>query len=77
MESIQIKPDVLQLLCEKAELEGKSIIEITDEILRSLLTTEKAESLKCYNCKNEIDYSISIDKGYCDYCESVVFVDKN
>lgn len=79
MEAIEIKPDVLQFLCEKAEAEGKSITDIIDDVLRSVLgcgSTEQAVRLICHNCKNEIDYEVSESRGYCDYCETVVFFEK-
>ena len=78
MESIEIKSDVMLILCQKAEEVGKSITEVIDEMLRSSLSNgyEKPVILKCNKCKNEIDYEINCTEGYCDYCESVVFIDK-
>ena len=76
METIEIKPDMMDMLCRRAKEEGKSITHIIDEMLRSLLTNGNAEMLICSNCRNEIDYEISDNKAYCDYCESVVFVDR-
>jgi hypothetical protein len=79
MQTIEIKPEVMAILCNKAEREGKAITDIVDELLRSLLSPGsvlRPISLKCHNCRHEIDYEINISQGYCDYCESVVFVDK-
>lgn len=75
METIKIKPDMMDILCRRAKEEGKSITYIIDEMLRSLLTNGKAVRLTCSNCRNEVDYEISDNKAYCDYCECVVFVE--
>ncbi|MBZ0201575.1 MAG: hypothetical protein K8I03_01010 [Ignavibacteria bacterium] len=78
MESIEIKPDVMVILCQRAEEVGKPITDVIDEMLRSLLLNGfgKPVILKCNKCKSEIDYEINYSQGYCDYCESVVFIDK-
>lgn len=78
MQTIEIKPDVMASLIKKADEEGKSITTVLDEMLRSMLANGKATttlSRTCHNCKNEIDYEININTGYCDFCESVVFID--
>jgi hypothetical protein len=78
MQTIEIKPDVMVILSERAQQEGKAITEVLDEMLRSILPNGSQEStLKCHNCKNTVDYEISQNKGYCDYCESVVFIEKD
>lgn len=77
METIEIKPDMMDILCRRAKEEGKSITHIIDEILRSLLTNGNTEILTCSNCRNEVDYEIGDNKAYCDYCECVVFVGKS
>lgn len=79
MQSIEIKPDVMHYLCQKAERDGKSITDILDEMLR--LTLFKNGEVKeiiysCHNCRNPVDYNINSKEGYCDYCESVVFIEK-
>lgn len=79
MATIEIKPDVLVVLCQKAEDEGKSLTDIINDLLSVILSDsskEKTVSLTCHNCRNPIDYEITSEKGYCDYCESVVFIDK-
>lgn len=83
MVPIEIKSDVLNILIEKAEEQGKPLTEIIDEILRKMLFTHCSNGsllnpiqLICHNCRNEIDYEINNSQGYCDYCESVVFIDK-
>ena len=78
MQTIEIKPNVLLFACQKAEEEGKSVTDFIDGVLRVLLrngTGEHVVSHRCHNCKNPIDYEINSNKGYCDYCESVVFFD--
>lgn len=79
MDTIEIKPDIMLFLTEKAKQEHKPITDILDEILRSKVQIGFLTSnciLKCHNCKNEIDYEISDSKGYCDFCESIVFIDR-
>ncbi len=79
MASVEIKPDVMPFLCQKAEEEGKSVTDVIDELLRLVMDNGgngKTVILQCHNCRNEIDYEVSDNKGYCDYCESLVFIDK-
>lgn len=78
MKTVKIRPDVMVILCQRAEESGKSITDMIDEMLRSSLLNGFGKSviLKCTKCKNEIDYEINVSQGYCDYCESVVFIDK-
>lgn len=79
MQTIEIKPEVMTVLCQRAEQEGKAITDIVDEMLRSFLSPVsglKPITLKCHNCRHEIDYEVNISQGYCDYCECVVFIDK-
>lgn len=79
MSIIEIKPDVMLFLTEQAEREDKTITDVLDDILRSRVYVgilSKGIKLKCHNCKSEIDYEISENKGYCDYCESIVFIAK-
>lgn len=79
MEAVEIKPDVMVFLCQKAEEEGKPITDVIDQILRTGLINGIKENhliLKCNKCKNEIEYEINYSEGYCDHCECVVFIDK-
>jgi len=78
MELIEIKPDVMVILCQRAEEAGKPITDMIDEMLRTSLTNGFGKSviLKCNKCKSELDYEVNSSQGYCDYCESVVFIDK-
>ena len=78
MATIEVRPDVLVVLCQKAKKEGKSITDIIDDLLSAKPCKgngEQTVSRTCKNCKNPIDYEITPSKGYCDYCESVVFID--
>lgn len=79
MQAIEIKPDVMLYLCQIAERQGRSITEVLDEMLRtSILKNDNSIEIAytCYNCKNPVDYDINGKEGYCDYCESIVFIDK-
>lgn len=76
MDTIEIKPDVMDLLCQQAQRSGKTITDLVDETLRSLLSDVKTVILKCHNCKQELDYEINVAEGYCDFCQSIVFIDK-
>jgi hypothetical protein len=75
VQTVEIKPDVMLSITQRAEKEGKPIPDIIDEMLRPLLGVQAQATMKCHNCRNEIDYEVSENKGYCDYCESVVFMD--
>jgi len=80
MPIISIHPDVMPFLAEKAKQTGKSITSVIDDILRALINkqdSKESKSYTCHNCRNPVDYEINAYKGYCDYCESVVFIDKN
>jgi hypothetical protein len=78
MQTVEIKPDVMVILCQRAEEAGKPLSDLIDEMLRSTLLNGfgKCVTLKCNKCKGEIDYEINYSQGYCDHCESVVFIDK-
>ena len=80
VDTVIIKHDLMPFICRKAEEEGKSITEVIDDMLRSSLDNTSVLNeivYKCHNCKNQVDYEINSNKGYCDYCESVVFIDKS
>jgi DNA-directed RNA polymerase subunit RPC12/RpoP len=76
--SPQIKPDLVTIIYKKAQLEKKSMTDIVDTLLRPQLVEGTSDNAiyKCHSCKTEIDIVVEDDKGYCDHCESVVFVDK-
>lgn len=79
MQTIEIKPDVMDILCRKAQITGRTITDIADDLLRSLLSSsdnEQSVIMKCHSCKQEIEYQINDSEGYCDNCESLVFIDK-
>lgn len=76
MYSPKIKEDLIAVIHRKAQIVGKSMTDIVDEILRSqLMTVEDTTRYTCHNCRTEVDV-IDGNKGYCDYCETIVFVDK-
>lgn len=79
MHAIEIKPDVMLYLCQIAEQQDRTITEVLDEMLRTSIL-KKGETKEivyaCCNCRNPVDYDINGKEGYCDYCESVVFIDK-
>ena len=79
MATLEIHPDVMPFLCKKAKEEGKSVTDILDEILRSVRdnpSSGNGELYTCHNCKTEVDIVVNDNKGYCEQCECVVFVDK-
>jgi len=78
MATIEVRPDVLIFLCQRAEEQGKSVTDIIDDFLHSKTSNgngEKTVNRSCHNCRNPVDYEINSSKGYCDYCESEVFID--
>ena len=79
MQTIEIKSDVMDILCQKAEITGRTISEIVDDLLRAMLASSESDhvvKMKCHSCKQEIEYQINDTEGYCDNCESVVFIEK-
>jgi len=79
MQAIEIKSDVMVYICQKAEREGRTITDVLDEMLRTtfLKNCEEDDSIyTCHSCRNPVDYDINGKEGYCDFCESVVFIEK-
>lgn len=78
MNTIEIKPDVMEILCQRAENTGRTITDIADDMLRTLLSHAESEVplvWKCHSCKQEVEYQINEKEGYCDNC-GIVFIDK-
>jgi|GEM_PF-1934022 len=78
MYSPKIKDDLIGILYRKAQITGKSMTDIVDKLLRPQLVEETPDdaTYSCHNCRTEVDIVIEDSKGYCEHCESVVFVDK-
>lgn len=79
MYSPKIKDDLISVLYRKAQLLNKSMTEVVDEMLRPLLIESSTDENKytCHNCKTEVEIVVEDSQGYCDHCESVVFIDKS
>lgn len=75
--SPKIKDDLIAIIYRKARIMGKAMTDIVDELLRPQLVEDTPDTIvyTCHSCKSEVDIVFN-DKGYCEYCESVVFVDK-
>lgn len=76
--SPKIKDDLIVIIYRKAKLLGKSMTQIVDEILRPELTDQEIKDdalYSCHSCKSQVDIVFD-NKGYCEFCESVVFVDR-
>jgi hypothetical protein len=54
---------------------GKAMTDIVDELLRPQLVEAKDDIYTCHSCKCEVEIVFG-NKGYCEFCESVVFIDK-
>ena len=65
------------MIYRKAKLLDKTMTDFVDDILRSQLVEDVPDNsiYVCCSCNAEVD-CIEEDKGYCDFCESVVFVKK-
>ena len=79
MYSPKIKDDLIPIIYRKAQITSKSMTDIVDDLLRPQLVDDTPDNsiYKCHSCKTEVDIVVSDNKGYCEHCESVVFVDKS
>lgn len=75
MYSPKIKEDLIPKLFRKAKLNDKSMTDVVDDLLRVQLVNDDSIMYKCCSCMKPVD-TVEDDKGYCEHCECVVFVQK-
>jgi len=75
--SPKIKDDLIPVIYKKSKIQGKPMTDIVDDILRSFLIDDEADisRYRCRSCFMEVEV-VDGTIGYCDHCESVVFIDK-
>ena len=77
MYSPKIRDDLIPKIYRKAKLQNKPMTNYVNDILSSILVEENNDNAiyVCCSCRAEVT-SVEGNKGYCDFCESVVFVEK-
>lgn len=57
--------------------EDKNMYIIEEDIINSELMETTSEEIiyKCFSCRMQVDI-IDGEKGYCEQCESIVFIEK-
>lgn len=74
MKTPKVKQCFIPVLVQEAKDNGEAAEHVVEQIFHNgELTTA---IYKCGNCKSEIEADIGSRQGYCDFCESVVFLDK-
>ena len=77
MNKLKIKEDLDQVKSDKYIIEDKNMYKIDEDILNSELMENSSEETiyNCSSCRMQVDI-INGDKGYCEQCESIVFIEK-
>jgi DNA-directed RNA polymerase subunit RPC12/RpoP len=77
MNKLKIKKDLDQVKSDKYIIEDKNMYKIDEDILNSELMENSSEETiyNCSSCRMQVDI-INGDKGYCEQCESIVFIER-
>jgi DNA-directed RNA polymerase subunit RPC12/RpoP len=77
MNKLKIKEDLDQVKSDKYIIEDKNMYIIVEDILNSELMENSSEETiyNCSSCRMQVDI-INGDKGYCEQCESIVFIER-
>lgn len=77
MNKLKIKEDSDQDNSDKYIIEDKNMYKIDEDILNSELMENSSEETiyKCSSCRMQVDV-VNGDKGYCEQCESIVFIER-
>jgi hypothetical protein len=77
MYSPKIKEDLIPIIYRKSKLINMSMTKFVDDLLRSQLTENVSDEIiyRCCSCCQPIEIVDGVT-GYCDHCESIVFVEK-
>ena len=70
MYSPKISEQLIPIIYLRAKNEKKPMTKIVNELLLASLTT----TYYCHNCNNQIEADTGSNQGYCDYCDSQVFL---
>jgi hypothetical protein len=77
MYSPKIREDLIPIIYKKSKLVEKTMTKIVDDILRTELIDNNDEDTiyKCCSCNMQVDV-VDGETGFCDHCESIVFIEK-
>jgi DNA-directed RNA polymerase subunit RPC12/RpoP len=77
MNNLKIKEDFDRDKSDKYIIEDKNMYKIDEDILNSELMENSSEETiyNCSSCRMQVDI-INGDKGYCEQCESIVFIER-
>lgn len=77
MNKLKIKEDLDQDNSDKYIIEDKNMYKIDEDILNVELMENSSEETiyNCSSCRMQVDI-INGDKGYCEQCESIVFIER-
>lgn len=76
MYSPKIKEDLIPIIYKKSKIINKTMTKLVDEILRNQLIEYVSEEIvyRCCSCCMPVAIVDGVT-GYCDHCESVVFIE--
>ena len=76
MNNNKIKKDLIPIINNKFKFEEKIMSKFVEEILRTQLINDDDEpEYCCSNCRMQVEVADGVT-GYCEHCESVVFVER-
>jgi DNA-directed RNA polymerase subunit RPC12/RpoP len=77
MNNLKINEDFDLDKSDKYIIEDKNMYKIDEDILNSELMENSSEETiyNCSSCRMQVDI-INGDKGYCEQCESIVFIER-
>jgi len=80
MYSPKISEDLIPIIYKNSKLLAKTMTKYVDDLIRPMLVEDDKEEEEvtycCSSCRMVVNVADG-DKGFCDNCESPVFVDKN
>jgi DNA-directed RNA polymerase subunit RPC12/RpoP len=77
MNNNKIKKDLIPIKNNKFKFEEKIMSKFVEEILRTQLINDDDDETVycCSNCRMQVEVADGVT-GYCEHCESVVFVER-
>jgi len=77
MYSPKISEDLIPIIYRKSKLVAKTMTRFVDDLIRPILIENDSEEVIYFCCSCRIQVSETDGKrGFCDNCESEVFVEK-
>jgi len=80
MNKLKVKEDLDQVKNDKYIIEDKNMYKIDEAILNgelidNIYNNDEEMIYKCSCCRMQVDV-VNGDKGYCEHCESIVFIER-